>query len=247
MRRDRAARCGPEMFLPERAFEDCIERILLMNRRFERALLIGCPDPAWPERLGRIAGEVEVRDPGPLFAAAAGGEPIVEDAWEPRPQAYDLVLAVGTLDTINDLPIALRLIRYAMKTDGFFVGAFAGGETLPRLREAMRAADALTGGAAPHVHPRIEPSAVSTLLAGAGFVRLVVDVDRVQVSYRSFERLISDLRGMGATNSLKLRPPPLTRDQRDAAARSFAEAGDGERTAETFELLHFACWTRANT
>jgi hypothetical protein len=51
---------------------------------------------------------------------------------------------------------------------------------------------------------------------------------------------------MGAGNCLRQRSPPLTKAQRDAAGRAFAAAGDGERTAETFELLHFGCWTRAN-
>jgi hypothetical protein len=246
MRRDRAARRGAELFLHERAFEDCLERLLIMNRRFDRALLIGCPDPAWPHRLQALAGEIDVRDPGSLFATAAGGAPIVEDLWEPPAEMFDLVLALGTLDTVNDLPLALQLVRYAMRADGLLIGALAGGETLPRLREAMRAADALSAGAAPHVHPRVEPAALSTLLGNAGFVRPVVDVDRVQVSYRSLGRLVADLRAMGAGNCLRQRPPRLTRDQYGAAARAFSGAGYGERTAETFELVHFACWTAAN-
>jgi NADH dehydrogenase [ubiquinone] 1 alpha subcomplex assembly factor 5 len=246
MRRDRAARAGPELFLFERAFDDCFERIALMNRRFGRALLIGCPDPHWPERLSAVSPDVDARDPGLLFAAAAGGAAIIEDAWEPPAQAYDLVLAIGTLDTINDLPLAFRLIRHAMGGDGLFIGAIAGGDTLPRLRSAMRAADALSGGAAAHVHPRIEPSALSPLLGDSGFVRPVVDVDRVQTNYRSLNRLVADLRGMGATNVLRSRPPALSREQYGAALRAFAEAGDGHRTTETFEILHFAGWTPPN-
>ena len=246
LRRDRAARVGPELFLFERAFDDCLDRILLMQRRFDRALLIGCPDPTWRKRLGIVAAEVDVRDPGPLFAAAAGGAPIVEDSWEPTRQAYDLVFALGTLDTVNDLPVALRLIRHAMIGDGLFIGVVAGGDSLPQLRAAMRAADVLAGGAAPHVHPRIEPSALSPLLADSGFQRPVVDIDRVEVSYRSLSRLVGDLRAMGATNSLKQRPPALSRAQREEAARHFALCGPREPTTETFELLHFACWTPPN-
>lgn len=246
LRRDRAARNGPELFLFERAFEDCLDRILLMRRRFCRALLIGCPDPAWSGRLESVAGEVDVRDPGSLFAAAAGGAPIVEDSWQPGEQAYDLVVAIGTLDTVNDLPIALRLIRHSMRGDGLLIGVVAGGDSLPRLRAAMRAADSLAGGAAPHVHPRIEPSALSPLLADSGFERPVVDVDRVEVSYSSLDRLVGDLRAMGATNSLKLRPGALSRAQREAAVQRFAPCGASERTIETFELLHFACWTGRN-
>jgi hypothetical protein len=242
LRRDRAARSGPELFLLERAFADCLERIALIGRRFERALLIGCPDGAWPGRLQEVAREVRATDPGPVFAR---GSPIVEDAWEPPEQQFDLVLAVGTLDTVNALPLAFRLIRHAMQPNALLVGAMSGGDTLPRLRAAMLAADAISGGAAPHVHPRIEASALAPLLEDAGFVRPVVDVDRVQVTYPSFERLVADLRAMGATNVLSARAHPLTRAQRDRAASAFAEAGDNRRTAETFEILHFAAWTAA--
>ena len=48
MRRDRAARGGVELFLYERAFADCLERLALLQRRFDSALLIGSPDAGWP-------------------------------------------------------------------------------------------------------------------------------------------------------------------------------------------------------
>ena len=247
LRRDRAARLGPELFLHERALDDCLERIALHQRKFGRALLIGCPDPAWPARLGAFADSVEVRDPGPMFAANAGGEIIAEDAWEPSEGAYDLVLAVGTLDTINDVRIALRLIRYAMRSDALLIGAVSGGESLPQLRSSMRAADAAAGIAAPHVHPRIEASALAPLLADSGFIDAVVDVERIAVSYRSLKRLVSDLRAMAATNVLIARPRFVDRKARSAAITAFAAAGDGERTVETFEILHFAAWTPVNS
>jgi hypothetical protein len=243
LRRDRAARKGPELFLHERAFADCLDRIALLQRRFEHGLLIGCPDPQWPDRLGALVGSVDVTDPGPLFAAASGGTIIVEDAWRPAEGVYDLVLSVGTLDTVNDLPLALRLIRLAMRDDAFLIGAVSGGDTLPQLRSAMRAADALAGVAAPHVHPRIEAAALAPLLDSAGFTGTVVDVDRISVSYPSLERLVGDLRAMAATNILTSRPRFLGRSARGAAAGAFAQAGDGSRTLETFEILHFAART----
>lgn len=243
LRRDRAARNGTELFLFERVFEDCLERLALLNRRFERALLIGCPVASWRRRLGAFADDVDCLDPGHLFAAAAGGDAVVEDSWTGPPQAYQLVLAIGTLDTVNDLPLALGLVRVAMRADGLFMGAISGGETLPELRAAMRAADRVSGAAVPHAHPRIEPAALSPLLTAAGFIRPVVDVERIDVSYPSLGKLVGDLRAMGATNILTGRGTPLTRLQRDAAALAFAEAGEDGRTTETFELLHFAAWT----
>jgi len=242
LRRDRAARLGPELFLLERAFDDCLDRVSLMPRRFGRALLLGCPDPGWPERLREFAADVDVRDPGRLFAQAAGAAQMIEDAWEPLSDRYDLVLAIGTLDTVNDLPRALLTLRLSMRAGALLLGAMSGGDTLPRLRSAMRKADRLAGAAAPHVHPRIEASALAPLLSSAGFVDPVVDIDRVPVSYRSLQRLVADLRRMSGTNILAQRSrKPLSRSAYAAAARDFSRSGDEGRTTEIFEILHFAC------
>lgn len=245
LRRDRAARTGVELFLLERAFADCLERLEVMQQRFERTLLIGCPDPNWPERLRAFSADVEVRDPSPLFAEAAHGDVIVEDAWLPPERRYDLVLAVGTLDTVNDLPLALRLIGHALQPGGVLIGAMVGGDSFPRLREAMRAAD-LAGGVAPHVHPRLDPSALAPLLGDAGYANPVVDIDRVNLSYGAFDRLIDDLRAMAATNVLGARPRFIGKAAYAAATKNFADAAVSGRTIEAVEILHFAAWTRAS-
>lgn len=246
LRRDRAFRRGPQLFLAERAFADCLDRLSFVTRRFRSALLIGCPDPEWPERLGEFAPSVDVLDPGPMFAAAAGGEGVQEDRWSPPAAAYDLCVAIGTLDTVNDLPAALRAIRAALRGDSLLLGAIAGGDSLPRLRSAMFAADLVMGSAAPHVHPRVDGPTLAGLLGGCGFVMPVVDIDRVSLAYRSLAALVADLRAMGATNLLHARERnPITRAALRAAERAFAAGGEGGRTVEQIELLHFAAWTPA--
>ena len=242
-RRDRAARAGPELFLLERAFADCLERLEIVDMRWERALLLGCPDPGWKVRLATVAEMVEAADPGPLFAAAAGGTLIFEEAWSAAEPCYDLILAIGTLDTVDDLPGALRALGHALKPGGLLMGAMSGGDTVPVLRSAMAAADRLAGTAAPHVHPRIEASALAPLLEQAGLARPVVDVDRANVSYASMRKLVRDLRATAATNILIQRPKHyLGKAALAAAEEEFARAGDGARTIETFETLHFAAW-----
>jgi NADH dehydrogenase [ubiquinone] 1 alpha subcomplex assembly factor 5 len=244
LRRDCGFRKGVELFLYERAFADCFDRIGLIQRRFRSALLIGCPDPEWLDRLRELVDRVAVVDPGAAFARAAGGEQIVEDELVAVPGGYDLCVAIGTLDTVNDLPQALTRIQLALGPGAFFLGAVAGGDTLPQLRAAMRAADQVRGSAVPHVHPRIEAAALAPLLSGAGFTMPVVDVDRVQVSYESLARLIEDLRRMGATNILSARSRrPLAKAERSAAFHAFASAQQDGRTTETFEILHFGAWT----
>jgi hypothetical protein len=152
------------------------------------------------------------------------------------------VLAVGTLDSVNDLPRALITLRWTMKAGALLLGAMSGGDTLPRLRSAMREADRLAGAAVPHVHPRIEASGLAQLLSSAGLVDPVVDIDRVSVAYPSLQRLVADLRRMAATNILAQRSrTPISKRGFAAAAQDFSASADGERTTETFEILHFAC------
>ena len=228
----------------ERAFGECLERLAVIDRSFVKALLLGCPDPTWPRRLGRVADDVAVRDPGALFAGAANGRAVNEEEIDEAAASYDLCVAVGTLDTANDLAGALRRLHRLLRPDAPLIGALLGGDSLPRLRSAMRAADAVTGAATPHVHPRVEASALAPLLSAAGFVMPVVDVDRVRVTYPSLRRLVEDLRRMGATNILEARSrTPLTRRAYAAAAAEFEAAGDSSGTTEFFEILHFIAWT----
>lgn len=248
LRLDRAFRHGPELFLHERAFEDCLERLAVIRRPFESALLIGCPDPEWRRRLEPLVRSIEIVDPGLLFAKAAGGTFIVEDQWHPPKKAFDLCLSIGTLDTVNDLPRALQTIRGSLTEDSLLIGALAGGNNLPQLRRAMHFADQIAGASSPHVHPRIEAASLAPLLTAWGFVMPVVDVDRVPVSYPSFDKLVADLRRMGATNILTSRSrAPVLREAWAAAQAAFQSAGDGTRTVETFEILHFAAWTPATS
>ena len=226
----RASRRGLDLFLHEWAFDDMRDRLSLVHRRFRAALLIGGRDPSWRERLLGLAETVDVIEADRLSTI--------------EPDSYDLCVTVGALDTVDDLPTALLTIRFALRADSLFIGTLPGGETLPLLRAAMRAADEAMGAATPHVHPRLEPAGLSSLLTGAGFAMPVVDVDRVQVTYASFRDLVRDLRAMGATNILTSRSRrSLSRAAVAAAERHFKSAARDGRSAERFELLHFAAWT----
>jgi SAM-dependent methyltransferase len=192
--------------------------------------------------LGWLSGRGLVQEPGRQWARAAGTSPLAEEQWRAPAEPFDLIVAVGTLDTVNPLPAVLMSLRTSLRPDSLLIGAMAGGESLPRLRSAMQAADRVLGAAAPHVHPRIEASALAALLSAAGFIMPVVDVDRVRVSYPSLQRLVGDLRRMGATNVLAQRPrTPLLRAAREAAGQAFTAAG--KPVEELFEILHFAAWT----
>jgi SAM-dependent methyltransferase len=245
IRRDRAAaRLGDADYLHRLVADEVIERLGLVSRDFGRALDLGCAGGYLAGRLRERGIEVVAADPGFAFAAAAGGVACDEDLLPFGDGSFDLVVSVGVLDSVNDLPGALALIRRALKPDGLFLGAFAGAGSLPRLRAAMLAADAAEGAAAPRIHPQIDVRAAGDLLARAGFALPVADGEGFDVRFRGMMPLVRDLRAMGATNVLASRSArPLGRFALAAAMAAFeAEADLDGKTAERFEIIHVLGW-----
>jgi SAM-dependent methyltransferase len=245
LRRDRAAAsAGAADYLFRLAADDLLERLDSVSRRFERALDLGCAGGYLTGRLRERGIEVLPADPGHRFAAVAQGVQIEEDRLPFGDGAFDLVVSVGLLDTVNDLPGALLLIRRALSPDGLFLGAFLGAGSLPRLRSAMLAADSAEGGAAPRIHPQIDVRAAGDLLTRAGFALPVADSWGIDVRFPGLPALVRDLRAMGGTNILAERSRrPLGRPGLAAAIADFAAAADADgKTAERFEIVQLLGW-----
>ena len=245
LRRDRAAKHFPEAdYLHRLAADELIERLGMVKRDFRRALDLGCAGGYLTRRLRERGLEVVPCDPGAAFARAAGGVQADEDRLPFADGAFDLIVSVGALDSVNDLPGALLLARRALRPDGLFLAAFAGAGSLKRLKRAMLAADSVEGGAAPRVHPQIDVRAAGDLLGRAGFALPVVDAQPVDVRFPSLMALVRDLRAMGGTNLLTARSRrPLGRHGLAAAIADF-EDGEG-KTTERFEILHLLGWAPA--
>ena len=71
----------------------------------------------------------------------------------------------------------------------------------------------------------------------------MVDAHTLTVTYRSFDRLVADLRAQGLTNVLADRPPRLTREALTTARETFAALADDQgRVSETFEFITLTGW-----
>jgi SAM-dependent methyltransferase len=248
LRRDRAA-AGDDGadYLIRRAADELVDRLDAVQRDFRSALDLGCGRGHLTNRLRERGLDVTPTDAGAGFAAAADGIQCDEDRLPFPAASFDLVVSVGVLDSVNDLPGALALARRALRPDGLFLAAFAGAGSLPRLRRAMRAADAAEEkGASARIHPQIDVRAAGDLLTRAGFALPVVDREPLIVRFSSLARLVDDLRGMGATNALAGPIRPLGRLGLAAAAADFADgAGPDGRTDEQFEIIHLSGWAPA--
>ena len=227
LRQQRAARLAGDRFLQNRAFDDCLDRLADVAVTFDTAVIVGGNDQCWHDRLAAIAPNV--RNVGADLA----------------PESIDLCISIGDLESANDVQSAAFALRHMLRPGGLLLGAIVGGTSLPRLRNAMLAADRIDGGASPRLHPSIDGPSLAALLLSVGFCEPVVDVDRVSVNYANLDRLVGDLRAMGCTNILDQRSRrPISRRGLAAARMDFLDGLDS--AVERFELLHFAAWAPQN-
>jgi SAM-dependent methyltransferase len=244
-RRKRAERLGASDFLIERVADDLAERLAVVLRQFDRAVDLGTPGDAVRRALAASGnvGAVIAASPfarGPLAVVAD------EEMLPFRDGALDLVVSALSLQFVNDLPGALVQIARALRPDGLFMAALAGGETLTELRQAFAQAEAeIEDGISPRVAPFADVRELGALLQRTGFALPVTDVDRITVRYASPIALMHDLRRMGATNALtERRRKPLRRATLmrmiEIYGGRFADA-DG-RVRATFEIVWLSGW-----
>jgi SAM-dependent methyltransferase len=233
-RRDRAARDYPaHAFLRQHMLDGIHERLDAVKREFRDVLDLGCFDASFALPGARIARV----DAGHEFARAAGGVQADEDRLPFADASFDLIVSAGVLDSVNDVPGALALVRRVLRPDGLFLAAFAGAGSLSTLKGAFLAAEPVA-----RFHPQIDVRSAGDLLSRAGFALPVADTETLVVRYAGVANLLRDLRGMAATNLLP-GARPLSRETLALAAQGFAERSDPDgRTPERFEIVYLTGW-----
>lgn len=215
------------------------DRLSTVKRSFGSVLQLGSFDGAAIPHLAPDA-RITRLDAGYAFARATGGVQAREDRPPFADASFDLILSAGVLDQVDDLPGALVLARRMLVPDGLFLAAFLGAGSLPTLRAAMAHGDG--DRAAPRLHPQIDVRAAGDLLMRAGFALPVADSETLDARYGSLPALMTDLRGMAASNILTARSV-LTRNAIERASRAFAEAAEPDaRTRERFVAVVLTGW-----
>ncbi len=235
-------------FLAERVAEDLADRLAAVERRFAEAVALHCITPHAAQALaasGKV-GRVTRIEADAAFLGGEAGLVAPADRVPLAPESVDLAVSVLSLHEADDMPGQLIQIRRALRPDGLFLGAMAGGGTLAELRDSLLSAETETsGGAAPRVMPFADVREAGALLQRAGFALPVADVDTVTVRYDSMFGLLRDLRAMGATSALAERSRrPARRGRFRRAAEIYAERhadADG-RVRATFSIVWLSGW-----
>ncbi len=225
-------------FVHQHAASEIADRLAVTNRSFSDIVEV------FPRSTHMVAHMQRLYPQATHTQVSEQGEN--RDALALPPQQADLVVSVFGLHWCNDLPGVLAQIKNSLKPDGLFIAALPGEDCLRELRQALLQAETIVrGGAAARVDPFISVRQAGALLQRAGFALPVADVDTLDLRYRSFERLIADLRANGATSSLAGTTPPLNREiisrTRETLHRDFAD--DNGNIAATASIVFMSGWS----
>lgn len=173
------------------------------------------------------------RRPVNAVQADAAGIPLASNSVE-------LVIANLALQWLTDLPAVLNGVRRILRPDGVFLFSTFGPDTLMELREAWAEVDDQ-----PRVSRFIDQHVIGDLLLSSGFRDPVMDCDRITATYPDVNKLMRDLKNIGAHNASSDRPRGLTGKHKLAAMRQAYEAFRDDRSGQlpaTWEVVYGTAW-----
>ncbi len=223
-----------------------LERLDPVRLRPEAVLDLGAGPPSATSDFARRFPEALVvaidAVPEMLGAALQGWCRVCADAVRlPLPDAcVDVVAASMLLHWCADPMAVLREARRTLRYPGLFVFATLGPDSLRELRTAWSRVDSHS-----HTLTFADMHDVGDALVRAGFAEPVLDTERLTITYRDFDQLIADLRGVGAADLSPNRRRALTGRARWAALTVAYERlrDDSGVLPVTMEVIYGQAWT----
>lgn len=153
-------------------------------------------------------------------------------------ESFDMVVSNQLLPWAADPQAVFEQVARVLKKDGVFAFATLGPDSLRELARAWAAVDDRA-----HVNPFPDMHDIGDGLVRAGLRDPVLDVDRLQVSYETPEKLFADLTRAGARNALMERGRGLLGRRRFQVMTEALVAGRAHgRIVLDLELVYGHCW-----
>ena len=195
-----------------------------LSERFPASRILSC---------GYIPGLPETGRASRIHAVAAS--PL---ALPLAAESTDLVASNLGLFWFSDSGPVLGEIRRVLRPGGLIAFTTLGPGTLAELRRSWERVDDRS-----HVIDFVDMHDIGDAMVKAGFADVVMDAERISVTWPDVPALLRDLRGLGTGNPLPDRPPGLTTPRR---LRALADAYEGRlpsgRVTATVELVHGHGW-----
>ena len=153
-------------------------------------------------------------------------------------ESTDLVASNLGLFWFSDPGPVLGEIRRVLRPGGLIAFTTLGPGTLAELRRSWAQVDDRS-----HIIDFVDMHDIGDAMVKAGFADVVMDAERISVTWPAVPALLRDLRGLGTGNPLPGRPPGLTTPRR---LRALVDAYEGRlpsgRVTATVELVHGHGW-----
>ena len=156
--------------------------------------------------------------------------------------SFELIFSNLMLQWCTDLEGTLAELRRVLAPGGLLMFTTFGPDTLMELRASWERADGHT-----HVNRFRDLHDIGDLLVKTRWADPVMDSERITVTYRQLNRLMQDLKQIGAHNITAGRPRGLMGRQR---WRAFSEAYECYRTdgvlPASYEVVYGHAWSPVN-
>jgi len=240
--RDRAyAREHGKDFLSRIMADEILERLDVVKRTFQRVLIIGLSAEGLGNALEARGMQVIYADSSVQVTKALGGILCDDDRLPFADHSFDLIINIGSLDTVNDLPGALVLCRRILVPDGLLLAALIGAESFPSLKSVIIEAEG--DRVSSHFHPQIDVRTAGDLMARAGLTIPVADSDTLNLNYSGLDRLISDIRDVGGSNIMSGIRPAIGRNIYNRMISGFdARTSADGKFSEVVTILYLCAW-----
>lgn len=156
--------------------------------------------------------------------------------------SFDFIFSNLMLQWCADLAAAFGELRRVLRPGGLLMFTTFGPDTLHELRASWEAVDGYT-----HVNRFIDLHDIGDSLVHTRWAEPVMDSERITVTYRALERLMADLKQIGAHNVTQGRARGLTGRRRWQAFAAAYERfrRDGVLPA-SYEVVYGHAWSPVN-
>jgi malonyl-CoA O-methyltransferase len=152
--------------------------------------------------------------------------------------AFGFVWSNLALQWVNDLPHTFAELHRVLAPGGLVMFSTFGPDTLKELRLAFRGVDPYT-----HVNRFVDMHDIGDMLVRTGYADPVMDMEQVTLTYDDVRSLMHDLKGIGAHNVTRGRPPALSgRSRLAAVARAYEAFRQEGKLPATFEVVYGHAW-----